>query len=150
MGVTWAKWKEAQTAGWVPKDTSLAGASREQLALVLRMGVWEVYACPEVASGPDLMVFDIGMMSGPKGTARVIQRAVVACGGSLVLDSQWGPKTKAELVRVAGAQPKVLVGALQGQAKTYYKSLPGAAAWLAGWLRRRDDSAGVALTLVEK
>ncbi len=71
-----------------------------------------------------------------------MQRAVIDCGQSVVVDGKFGPKTFAAL---KACEPQELAQAIYIQRKKYYEKLiarnPSQEKFRKGWFRRADAMA---------
>jgi lysozyme family protein len=137
MGVTIASWNDAVAAGLV--SGTLAAASNDDLALILRKNYWDACQCDALAAGDDLAVFNFGMAAGPGRAERILQSVV-----GVAVDGVIGPVT---LAAVAAQPPQMLIATFTAAEETFYTHCAGAPLFLRGWDRRAEDCKALALQL---
>lgn len=137
-GVTVATWDEAVTSGLVAG--TLAGASQDDLSLILRTLYWAPLRCADMPAGVDLAVFNMAMISGDGEAAEILQRVV-----GVTPDRSVGPVTLAAVNAFGAAK---LIAALTDRDEAFFATLPGAKYFARGWDRRAEDCRAAALAMV--
>jgi lysozyme family protein len=99
---------------------------------------WDVFSLDDIEENDKaFLVFDAAVNHGVKGAAKLTQRALNACGFSLVVDGIYGRKTKAALQECSKDD---FVRAFQEKRTALYKAIvnknPSQEVFLAGWLNR--------------
>lgn len=112
------------------------GMTREQAAAVY-WRMWENRPFRELPGRIAVKVFDLAVNLGSKRAVRLLQRALRACGRTVIEDGVLGPQT----IRAAHSVPvDMLLAALRSEAAGYYRMLVAARPTLRvferGWLNR--------------
>lgn len=138
-GITWSTLKAAHKAGIVPHD-DICRLTVDEAKLIYRKNFWDKYGWEQLEWPVCLCCLDCCINHG--GFASILQRAVIDCGQSVVIDGKFGPKTFAAL---KACQPMTLAKAIYIQRKKYYEKIvartPSQKVHLKGWLRRADEMA---------
>ena len=138
-GITWSTLKAAHKVGIVPHD-DICRLTVDEAKLIYRKNFWDKYGWEQLEWPVCLCCLDCCINHG--GFASILQRAVIDCGQSVVIDGKFGPKTFAAL---KACQPMTLAKAIYIQRKKYYEKIvartPSQKVHLKGWLRRADEMA---------
>jgi len=77
--------------------------------------------------------------AGHGPATKILQQAVVACGGQLVVDGSFGPATTEEANKI---DPSWLLDSIRSRAKAHYAEIeaikPEMKAWFTGWNKRAE------------
>lgn len=140
MGVTQATWTLAKILGYV--EGELHSATRVDLAKILRLMFWDAVKGDRLASGVDLLTFDIAVVDGPGRAGRLLQRAVGADEDGII-----GPQTlgKAGMIR-----SEDLLAKLAKADAFFLAGLPTFKYFGRGWERRLQDATAAATLLLPK
>ena len=138
-GITWSTLKAAHKVGIVPHD-DICRLTVDEAKLIYRKNFWDKYGWEQLEWPVCLCCLDCCINHG--GFASILQRAVIDCGQSVVIDGKFGPKTFAAL---KACSPITLAKAIYIQRKKYYEKIvartPSQKVHLKGWLRRADEMA---------
>ncbi|MBR1658178.1 MAG: hypothetical protein IJ697_06905 [Synergistaceae bacterium] len=141
-GVTLATLKTAFKNGIVSHD-DICRLTVNEAKLIYRKNYWDKYSWEQLTWPVCLCCLDCCINHG--GFASILQRAVIDCGQSVVVDGKFGPKTFAAL---KVCEPTRLARAIYEQRKVYYEKIVARNSTqkvhLKGWLRRADDMAQAA------
>lgn len=112
--------------------------TRDDAARVYRSQWWDRYGYGRLVLPIATKVFDLAVNTGAVQAHKILQRAVRATGGPvLVDDGAFGPKTLAAAI---DAPARDLVVGLRSEAAGFYRGLvltkPALSKFLAGWLNR--------------
>jgi lysozyme family protein len=117
----------------------LAAMTQGTIQAIYATGYWTPPRCDDLPLGVDLMVFDFGVTTGPRTSARMLQKALGLSGAEI--DGWVGPQTMA----LTKARPaSALIVSLSVMQDVYYGSLAGAAEFDAGWRARTSRRAALA------
>lgn len=87
--------------------------------------------------------------SGSKNTLKILQRALTDNGASLNVDGLIGPKTRTALhTRLSQGNERAFLTDLRSRRKAFYMSCRQFPIFGKGWLRRADEAADYALSLI--
>ncbi len=86
---TYDAWLEAQ--GEDVRSVKLL--TEEEMHAIYRANYWQAARCDRFAPNIDWLMFDIAVNSGPRGAAKILQRALTASGAVVAVDGVIGPKT---------------------------------------------------------
>ena len=143
-GVIEATWEHAQDEGIVPDEVTLAQATKDQLATILRSLYWNVCSCDRLAGGGArgvaLMVFNMAMVAGVGRAARLLQRIV-----GQTEDGQIGPLTVSAVL--SHTDHLDLINKLCAADETFFSECAQAGRFLKGWDRRTDAAKAAAIAL---
>lgn len=138
-GVTWQTLKTAYKAGIVGHD-DICKLTPEEARLIYKKNYWDKYGWEQLEYPVAVCCLDCCINHG--GFASILQRAVIDCGRSVVIDGKFGPKTFAAL---KSCPPLSLAYAIYNQRKKYYEKIvankPSQRANLKGWMNRADAMA---------
>lgn len=137
-GVIEMTWMAAVQHGLV--TGTLRGATRDQLAKVLRDEFWGP-DCDALPNGIDLLLFNGRMLSG--GYPKIFQQCLGLIGDDV--DGDIGPQT---LGVAYSAAPATLANALTGAHYAYLKALPSWTQFGGGWGKRLSAARSVALGMI--
>ena len=141
-GITWSTLKAAYKAGVVTHN-DICKLTLDEAREIYRKNYWDKYGWGLLDWPVCLCCLDCCINHG--GFASILQRAVIDCGQSVVIDGKFGPKTFAAL---RACDPQRLAGAIYKQRKRYYEKIvannPSQRVFLKCWLRRADEMARVA------
>ena len=141
-GITWATLKAAHKAGVVTHN-DICKLTLDEAKAIYRKNFWDKYGWEQLTWPVCLCCLDCCI--NHSGFAFILQRAVIECGQSVVVDGKFGPKTFAAL---KACEPLILAGAIYKQRKRYYEKIvannPSQRVFLNGWLRRANDMAETA------
>ena len=136
-GITWATLKAAYKAG-VVSHNDICKLTIDEAKLIYKRNYWDKYKWGELEWPVCLCCLDCCINHG--GFASILQRAVIDCGQSVVIDGKFGAKTFAAL---KACDPQKLTKAIYEQRKIYYQKIvarnPSQKVFLNGWLRRAND-----------
>jgi lysozyme family protein len=138
MGVTQKTWDIYSALGVVVgtlKDATIPG-----LKEVLYRACWESPNCPNLPDGIDIMTADMAMVAGASASAKLLQRCV-----NVTPDGIIGPIT---LSAVRQVQPILLIDKLRVADEEFFRNLTTFRLWGNGWIRRIDDCANMALSII--
>jgi lysozyme family protein len=128
-GVTLAVYE--QFKGRMATKDELLHISDADLQAIYRKGYWDALRCDDLPPGVDLVAFDAAVNSGPKKSAKWLQRAAMVADDGVI-----GPITlKAVRARAAS---QVINAALDSRLN-FLRSLPTFSRYGAGWTRRVAD-----------
>ena len=138
-GITWSTLKTAYKTGIVPHD-DICKLTLDEAKLIYKKNYWDKYKWYELEFPVALCCLDCCINHGQ--FAYILQRAVVDCGQSVIIDGKFGPKTFAALKT---CEPAKLAKAIYNQRKKYYEKIvarnPSQKVFLKGWMRRADEMA---------
>ncbi len=141
-GITWATLKAAHKAGVVTHN-DICKLTMDEAKAIYRKNFWDKYGWEHLEWPVCLCCLDCCINHG--GFAFILQRAVIECGQSVIVDGKFGPKTFAAL---KACDPLILAGAIYRQRVRYYEKIvasnPKQKVFLNGWLRRANDMAEAA------
>jgi len=120
------------------KDIDIKNLKREQAVEIYFRDYWEPNRCGEMPAGIGEKVFDISVNCGRTAAAKMLQRALKACGMiDIVDDGIIGDKTMGTLKK---ADPLCVKAALTAEHAAYYRALvdqrPELLVFINGWLNR--------------
>lgn len=118
----------------------LRNIPQEHLMDIYKSLYWDKAKCDDLASGVDLVVFDMAVNAGVSRSARILQRCVGA-----VPDGVIGPRTMA---LVNGIPAKDIIVKFSDGRENFYKSLPTFDTFGRGWLRRTEECEENALSMI--
>ena len=131
--------KTAYRAGIVGHQ-DICKLTLDEAKAIYRVNFWDKYNWGQLDWPVCLCCLDCCINHG--GFASILQRAVIDCGQSVVIDGNFGPKTFAAL---KACDPHKLAGAIYRQRKRYYEKIvaanPKQKVFLKGWMRRADEMA---------
>ncbi len=112
----------------------------EEAAPVYKRYFWDKMRLDSFPGGPDFLMFDFGVNSGPKNATRILQRAINRCVDDPVdVDGVLGPMT---LERVNGVDSTLLVSAMLKERGIFYNKLinqnPSQEVFRNGWFNRLE------------
>ena len=138
-GITWSTLKAANKAGIAPHD-DICKLTVDEAKVIYRKNFWDKYGWEQLEWPVCLCCLDCCINHG--GFASILQRAVIDCGHSIVIDGKFGPKTFSAL---KACSPMTLTKAIYIQRKKYYEKIvarnPSQKVHLKGWLKRADEMA---------
>ena len=138
-GITWSTLKTAHKQGIVGHD-DICRLTLDEAKTIYRVNYWDKYGWGALDWPVCGMCLDCCINHGR--FAVILQRAVIDCGKSVVIDGKFGPKTFAA---VKACPPMTLAKAIYVQRKRYYEKIvarnPSQQVFLKGWLRRADEMA---------
>ena len=145
-GITWATLKAAHRQGITSHD-DICRLTLDEARAIYRANYWDKYGWGALEWPVCLCCLDCCINHG--GFASILQRAVIECGQSVVIDGKFGPKTFAAL---KACNPLMLAGAIYRQRVRYYDRIiarnPKQRVFYNGLMRRADsmaEAAGVRL-----
>jgi lysozyme family protein len=110
---------------------------------IYRDDEWTECRCDELAAGLDTAAFDCAVNNGVHVAGVLLQRAIAACGGQLVIDGLIGAETIGQANEAWAKGPAQLLGELLDLRRRHYSQIvllhPGDSRFLQGWLNRVDD-----------
>lgn len=137
---------DADQDGWADLDVDhdgdidaadIAKLTREQAVDVYFWHFWKTGDYDRYPPFAGAKAFDLAVNAGPRQAAKITQRALRACGQTLVDDGAVGPKTFAALETVSGRE---LLFAMRSEAAGFYRTLiaqrPKLSKYRRGWLNR--------------
>jgi lysozyme family protein len=120
------------------RDLTLEGATD-----IYREGEWTQCRCDELPEGVDTAVFDCAVNNGVHVAGILLQRAVRACGLSVTIDGEIGPRTISAVDEVCKVSKWGLINHLLEFRRQHYADIvllhPGDGEFLQGWLNRVND-----------
>lgn len=133
--------------GWLDGDLDHDGdvdvddiraITRERASALYFSQFWSRYNYHRFSRSVGAKVFDLSVNMGPGNAHKILQRAVRATGGRILMDDgRIGPKT---IAAVNVTQPEYLVVAMRSEAAGFYRLLVESNAtlgkFLNGWLNR--------------
>ena len=135
-GITWATLKTAYKQGVVGHD-DICKLTPEEAKLIYKKNYWDKYGWEQLEYPVALCSLDCCINHGK--FALILQRAVIDCGQSVIVDGKFGPKTFAAL---KACEPQSLAKAIYKQRVKYYHKIvsnnSSQKVFLKGWLRRAD------------
>ena len=138
-GITWSTLKTAHKGGIVSHD-DICKLTVDEAKLIYKKNFWDRYKWEELEFPVALCCLDCCINHG--GFASILQRAVIDCGQSVIVDGKFGPKTFAAL---KACEPQKLAKAIYNQRQKYYEKIvarnPSQKVFLKGWMRRADEMA---------
>ena len=138
-GITWTTLKTAYKGGVVDHD-DICKLTVDEAKLIYKKNFWDRYKWEELEFSVALCCLDCCINHGR--FVSILQRAVIDCGQSVVVDGKFGPKTFAAL---KACEPQKLAKAIYNQRKKYYEKIvarnPSQKVFLKGWMRRADEMA---------
>ena len=138
-GITWTTLKTAYKGGVVSHD-DICKLTVDEAKLIYKKNYWDRYGWEQLDFPVALCCLDCCINHGQ--FAFILQRAVIDCGQSVVVDGKFGPKTFAAL---KACEPQKLAKAIYNQRKKYYEKIvarnPSQKVFLKGWMRRADEMA---------
>jgi lysozyme family protein len=123
-------------------NLDLEALTREHAIAIYFRDFWSPGRYAELPAAIAVKLFDLSVNMGPAHAAHCLQRALRACGTTVVEDGALGSATIAGVGRAHG---EALLAALRSEAAGYYRAASerlnakgerDAAAFLAGWLSR--------------
>lgn len=105
---------------------------------------WRPHIREEYPPALAFLLADMVFNPGPGAAPRLLQKALCACGQTVKVDGDVGPKT---LAAVADADLPSLLHALTVQRLAYYRSRKGWPRYGRGWTARSDRCLAAALRL---
>ncbi|MBQ7170439.1 MAG: hypothetical protein IJR63_11120 [Synergistaceae bacterium] len=133
-GITWATLKSAKRAGIVSHD-DICRLTLDEAKVIYRANYWDKWGWERLEWPVCMCALDCAINHG--GFAKILQRAVNACGGNVVVDGKMGPKT---LAGMKGCEPGELARGIYEMRTRYFRDIvkarPGQGVFLRGWLRR--------------
>lgn len=143
-GVTNSTLQTAYKQGIVPHN-DITKLTQDEAKLIYKKNYWDKYDWASLEFPVCLCTLDLVINHGPKGAATIIQRAINDCGGNVVVDGAYGPKSKAA---AKACDPKALCKALVARRKEYYEKIvankPSNKVFIKGWLNRNNAMAKAA------
>ena len=140
-GITIPTLKAAYSAGIVSHQ-DICKLTQAEAREIYRINFWERYGWGQLEWPVCLCCLDCCINHG--NFASILQRAVIDCGQSVVVDGKFGPKTFAAL---KACDPHLLADAIYRQRKMFYERIiarnPKQAVFRTGWMRRADEMARV-------
>lgn len=138
-GITWSTLKTAHKGGIVSHD-DICKLTVDEAKLIYKKNFWDRYKWDELEFSVALCCLDCCINHG--GFASILQRAIIDCGQSVIVDGKFGPKTFAAL---KACEPVKLAKAIYDQRKKYYEKIvarnPSQKVFIKGWMRRADEMA---------
>ena len=116
----------------------LKNIGKPEVRAIYAVQYWHPPQCDKLPAGVDLMVFDMGVNSGPRRSAMILQQVL----GLNLVDGWVGPATLARLATMKGAD---VVHELSLRQKLFYQSLDGFNRYGDGWLARLGRRTHLAL-----
>jgi lysozyme family protein len=112
--------------------------TREDAARIYRSQWWDRHGYSRFPAAVAVKTFDLAVNAGAVQAHKILQRALRAADGPVLIDDGvLGPKT---LEAVTGADPAALVVAIRAEAAGFYRALvaakPAFEKFQAGWLNR--------------
>lgn len=136
-GVTWTTLKAAYRAGITGHD-DICRLTVEEAKRIYRVNYWEKWKWNELEWPVCLCALDCCVNHG--GFAKILQRAVNACGVEVAVDNKMGPKT---LAGMKACDPYELAGKIYEARKRYFEDIvrrnASQGVFLKGWLRRCEE-----------
>lgn len=138
---TLVTWLDIDHDGDVDRQ-DIMGLTLDEAADVYFNVIWQPYWYRRLA--PALVAwkcFDIGVNTGPKRAALILQKSLCAVGANVAVDAVVGPKTVDAVQRQAKAdQGTALLAAIRKKQADFYRQTaatdPNLAGFLSGWLNR--------------
>jgi lysozyme family protein len=140
-GIIWSTfvWWEQAHGNRTPTLDQFKNMSEATISEIYHGAFWCGVRCPELPSGPDLMLFNLAC-SGPGSAVRRLQEAL-----HVTVDGFFGPRT---LRKALAADPVALIDGISNNARVWFASRPTAPKFLHGWLRRLADAEQAAELLI--
>jgi lysozyme family protein len=124
-------------------DLDIRDLTLEQATVIYREGEWTQCRCDDLPLGIDTAVFDCAVNNGVHVAGILLQRAARACGYSLTIDGEIGPRTIAAVTAAGQVEKGALIGHLLELRRQHYADIvllhPGDGEFLHGWLNRVTD-----------
>ena len=134
FGITWMTLKTAYKQGIVPHD-DICQLTIEEAKKIYRANYWDKWNWGELDVRVALCALDCCINHG--GFAKILQRAVNACGGNVVVDGKMGPKTFAGMKSCDGGELAMKISeAREKYFRDIVRNRPSQNVFLKGWLRR--------------
>ena len=132
---TWAAWTGRRVQDVT--EAEMRALSIEQVMIVYHRNYWLAVRGDELPPGVNLMVFDIGVNSGPQRAVKMLQKAINQLGRvKVTVDGRMGPKT---LSAAAKADSLDLIKEIAGTRLWFYFDLSTFRTFGKGWMRRLMD-----------
>lgn len=137
LGVTKAVYDEFYETD--ADEQTMRGLTEKDVRPIYHQNYWMRCKCDELATGVDLMVFDIAVNSGPGTAGKIIQRVIGA-----TVDGAIGPKTVAASQKM---EPQDIIRAMEKEREEFYRGLSTFDVFGKGWLKRNKHTADAASEL---
>ena len=115
----------------------------DQAAEIYRDGEWAACRCNDLPAGIDTAIFDSAVNNGIHVAGILLQRAILACGGTVAVDGEIGPCTIAAVASLCETSRWGLIEQLLDLRRQHYADIvlvhPGDGEFLHGWLNRVND-----------
>lgn len=131
----WAEWRQTHPG----LDPDVWKAPQDQIVALYKERYWNALLCDSLPNGPDMVVFDHGVLAGIGTSAKLLQTIV-----GVDVDGEIGPLT---IAAAATFDPVSLVGRLSDERLAYYQGRPGWPVYGHGWTNRVVDVRKEALAL---
>lgn len=143
-GITNGTLQTAYKQGIVPHN-DITKLTQDEAKLIYKKNYWDKYDWASLEWPVCLCCLDMAINHGPKGCATILQRAINDCGGNVVVDGVYGPRSKAA---AKVCDPKKLAKFIVARRKEYYEKIvaknPKNAIFKRGWLNRNNAMAKAA------
>lgn len=137
LGVTKAVWDKY--VGYTSSESEMRALSPEVVAPLYKAQYWGTIG-DELPKGVDYLYFDFAVNAGPSRAAKTLQAAL-----GVVQDGVIGPNT---LKAIKEADPVKLVDKFTAAKEAFYRSLKTFPTFGKGWLRRVEESAQTAKSML--
>ena len=137
---TYGKWSDDPHLG----DFQVKEMTLKTARAIYRSLYWNRLRADALPPGVDLSVFDMGVNTGIRRSARLLQQALGFTGEKV--DGSIGPETLATADRFNAPS---LVNNLADRQTAYYRSLANFRIFGTGWLRRTNARRNAALAMIQ-
>lgn len=142
---TYDEWRRSQ--GEVT-EKSVVFISEEEMKTIYRANYWQAARCDRFAPNIDWLMFDIAVNSGPRGAARIIQRALNTVNSETArvsVDGVVGPQTIAAAHALDAVElGRAIISERLDLFDRIVKNDASQAVFLKGWRNRTNDLARAA------
>lgn len=119
-------------------DLDIRGITRSDAIAIYKRDYWDEFKVDNLPAQYQHIYFDMLVNNGPRGAAKVMQRAIDAHGGTLVIDGVFGSKSFNQLCVY---KPSIYTVRLY-RVKFYndiVSNYPNQVRFLHGWIKRALD-----------
>ncbi len=112
----------------------------ELAAPIYKKYYWDKMKLDLFPSGPDFLMFDFGVNSGPRNAIKILQRSLNRYTNNAIdVDGVLGPQT---MNKINNTNPKILVDSMLKERNIFYNKLislnPSQEVFRKGWFNRLD------------
>lgn len=142
-GITWETLRKVRTNSGVhvPHD-DICKLTLEEAKQIYRVCYWDKYGWDKLEWPVCMCALDCAVNHG--GFAKILQRAVNACGGNVAVDNRMGPLTLAGMIE---CEPYELAEKIYEVRRKYFEDIvrrkSSQGVFLKGWLRRCEEMRSV-------